>query len=117
MIRFVLLSVVMFCCFGKGQAQSEVIKIKNGSFEERAHKGNNYKGIKSWFDCGRVDFLYNTPPDIHSVDTTFWGVYQAPYDGNSFLSVVVREDGSFEFLSQRIVTSMQSGMCYNFSVA
>ncbi len=95
-------------------AQGGDIAIKNGSFEDFPNKGQNVLSLKSWFDCGKVDFPSQTPPDIHPKD--YWGNTTPPADGKSYLGMVVREDESWESVAQRLGEPMAVGQCYSLSI-
>ncbi len=114
-----LLNLLSFCT----SAQIE-IPLKNPSFEEdgKAFWGYIYPRtngsiyprttIKSWTACGpRIQ----TPPDIHSADTLFWSAKQVPHDGNYFLGMVTRSNGTKEGISQELTEYLQKGSMYKFS--
>lgn len=100
---------------------SQNIKLRNGGFEDRARQGtsNEDQVIKGWFDCGRIDFPAETPPDIHqgvNRKEAFWDNEQASAQGSTYLGMVVRETDSFESLSQKLSLPLKAGKCYSFSV-
>lgn len=97
-------------------AQTEVIFIKNGSFEAEAQKGAITLNLKNWVDCGQIDFPNSSPPDIHGGDTDFWSVKKAPQDGETYLGLVIRESGEYESISQRLASPLKAGTCYSFSI-
>ena len=96
-------------------SQADTIRLKQGSFEQRPVRGVEYgSSIKGWFDCGIINFPGNTPPDIHPVN--FWGNTKQAYDGNTYLGMVVRDDDSYEAVSQKLSSPLKAGECYSFSV-
>lgn len=108
------------------QVASEII-IRNGSFEAVPHKGGANKSISGWFDCGWVEYnKRETPPDIHDgkkyldlddfTSKTFWDNKLKASDGNTFLGMVVRDNDSHEFLSQRLSENLTKDKCYNLSM-
>ncbi|MBK9742314.1 MAG: hypothetical protein IPO94_04835 [Saprospiraceae bacterium] len=47
-------------------AQSDTIRLKNPSFEDTPKRGGEaMDGISGWFDCGKINFPMESPPDIH----------------------------------------------------
>lgn len=96
-------------------AQYDTIRVKNGSFEDRPRAGEYYTpSIKSWYDCGAVQFPRETAPDIHPID--FWEVRLPASEGNTYLGLVVRDNESWESVSQRLTSPITKGKCYKFSV-
>lgn len=95
--------------------QEEIIEIKNGSFEDVPHRGDFLGGgIISWYDCGKVDFPNETPPDIHPKD--FWENTTPPSDGKTYLGMVARRNETYESVSQRLTTPLRGGSCYSLSI-
>jgi outer membrane protein OmpA-like peptidoglycan-associated protein len=97
------------------------VKIINGGFEGRPHYGRNDlpARIEGWFDCGRIEFPAESPPDIHqgvNRDTAFWENETPSVQGKTYLGMVVRESETYESLSQRLAMPLTEGRCYSFSV-
>jgi len=88
-------------------AQDQIIRLKNPSFEDPPRAG---KPPTSWNDCG---FPGETPPDIQPGK---FGATKAPYDGNSYLGLVVRDNDSWERVSQRLSKPILADQCYSFSM-
>ncbi len=109
-LLFVLFSFVSLL---NGQ---DTIFLRNPSFEDVPHKGGELVGIREWFDCGRIFFPGETPPDIHSGDSTFWSNKTQPNHGLTYLGMVVRDNESWEYLSQRLQGKLLAGKCYDFSI-
>lgn len=109
-------SLVMLTLHLSGQD----VKILNGGFEDRPHLGSREgPPIKEWFDCGRLTFPYESPPDIHqgvNRDTSFWENTQASAQGKTYLGMVVRQNDTYEALSQRLSMPLRAGKCYSFSI-
>ncbi len=61
-----------------------------------------------WFMCAD-----GTTPDILP---GFWGVYNSPSDGNTFMGLITRPDGSFESVGQRLTPAMVAKECYQISL-
>lgn len=102
----------LFCApnllFGQ---EEEPITLHNPSFEDLPRAG---KAPRSWFDCGRINFPSETPPDTHPSGQFL--VKTLPQDGVSYLGLVVRENESWEAVSQRLSTPLTPDMCYDFSL-
>jgi len=96
-------------------AQRDTITLKNPSFEDSPRQGSNViVGIKGWFDCGIINFPKESPPDIHPKD--FWENTKQPDHGKTYLGMVVRDNDSYEAVSQKLTTAMEADNCYSFSV-
>ena len=116
--------------------QDVEISINNPSFEDIPHKGQPGSYIRGWYDCGLVLFKQETPPDIHPmigpdlkpritenltirIDTVMrgmWDVTTKPSEGNTYLGMVVRDNDSWESLSQRLKIPIEEGKCYSFNI-
>lgn len=112
---FLQLAFMMLAMSGLSQ---EVVKLNNPSFEDRPKRGGSieYSPIKDWFDCGRINFRRETPPDIHPLPKGMWGNFKNPQHGNTYLGIVVRDNNTWESLSQRLETPLLAEQCYEFSV-
>ncbi len=101
------------------------IQLTNASFEDQPHSGalesqysfgtfsNVANEIKDWHDCG---FNRETPPDIHGHNTGYFGVNQPSYSGDTYLGMVVRDNDTWESVSQKLSNPFDQSTCYNFSV-
>ncbi len=113
-LKYSLLLLFIVCSTSAFSQHDEPILLTNPSFEGAPMIGE--KGSKlpdGWFDCG---FPEETPPDVHLVEGNPFGVEQLPYDGNSYLGLVVRENDTWERVSQRLSTPLIGGKCYEFSL-
>ena len=105
-------------------AQAEIIKLNNPSFEGTPHSGiDGGAKINGWQDCGVVYFSGETPPDIHlgrkagdSSEEVYFGVEQVAADGFTFLGFVVRNNETYESVSQRLPKPLVADQCYSFSI-
>ena len=115
-IKVTFFSLSLFItCFGQIRGQ-EIIKLQNPSFEDIPRAGSGATPpIKGWWDCGLSRFPGETPPDIHPVFTIAWEVSKEAYDGDTYLGMVVRDNDSWESLSQALSSPIQGGTCYSFS--
>jgi outer membrane protein OmpA-like peptidoglycan-associated protein len=97
-------------------AQDSII-LNNPSFEDTPRAGGlGYSiPIRGWHDCARAVYTDQSPPDIHPHPEA-WMVSVDPYDGKTFLGMVVRENETHEFISQALKVAIKEGDCYNFSI-
>ena len=113
-MRSLLLFISLFLSISIS-AQYDTIRVKNNSFEDRPRAGEYYTpSIKSWYDCGAVQFPRETAPDIHPID--FWEVRLPASDGKTYLGMVVRDNESWESVSQRLTLPIKRDHCYKLSV-
>ncbi len=104
----------------KNPAMAQDIALRNASFEDTPRRGsiNTYgfytRSVDEWFDCGRIYFPNETPPDIHPND--YWRNTTPPSDGATYLGMVVRDNESWESVSQRLSLPFRSDRCYTFTI-
>ncbi|MBR9919560.1 MAG: OmpA family protein [Bacteroidetes bacterium] len=93
-------------------AQDEIIELVNPSFEGVPSHSSAPRG---WEDCG---FPGETEPDVHSGDPTIphFNVTHPAQDGNTYLGMVVRDNDTWERISQRLTSALKAGKCYDFSI-
>ena len=89
-------------------AQGEPITLSNPSFEDFARASNP---PINWYNCG---FPGESPPDVQP-DPTF-NVTKEAADGDTYLGMVVRDNDTWESVSQRLSRPMEKGKCYEFSI-
>lgn len=95
--------------------QADTVRMRNPSFEDNPKKGGEAAdGINSWFDCGKINFPAETPPDIHP--NGFWENNLPASDKRTYLGMVVRDNNTYEAVSQRLDTMLMAGKCYKFSI-
>ena len=80
--------------------------IQNGGFE--ASFSTTFS-MPSWRSLGN-----GSTPDIQPGQ---WMVNLRPQEGNTYLGLINREDGTREAVSQKLSTPLQAGRCYYFSIA
>lgn len=112
-------------CLVVAALPAQDIELYNSSWEDIPHAGKTGDKIVGWNDCGNFK---ETPPDIHQGNTwtnlipgqfypeTFFDVDQTSSDGKTYLGMVVRENETWESVSQRLSTPMIGGRCYSFSI-
>lgn len=92
--------------FGWGQKQPQTqIRIDNSSFEGQAQDAAVPQG---WFACAP-----GSTPDILPGP---WGVYLEASDGDTYLGLITREDGSWESIGQRLAQPLKAKDCYSVSM-
>lgn len=102
----------------------QIIGLSNPSFEDEPRKGSGYTNIKNakrnniigWYDCGIINFPNETAPDIHGERSEYWNIQIIPNDGSSFLGLVVRDNDTWESVSQELRVYLNSGNCYHFTI-
>jgi hypothetical protein len=81
------------------------IRFENPSFEGNPQDGTSPAG---WFQCKA-----GSTPDILPGS---WGVYKESSDGNTYVGLITREDGTWEDMIQRLSEPIKKGECYNMSL-
>ena len=122
-MKLVLSLGIWFSAFGILMGQKAEISINNPSFEDIPHKGTSNTYVRGWYDCGLMQFPGETPPDIHPLQefkdgqvAGMWEVVAQPSDGRTYLGMVVRDNDTWESVSQRLRTPLEEGKCYSFSI-
>lgn len=109
------LSILLFS-LGETSAQGDQpIELSNPSFEDFARPSSTPRG---WYDCGDINFPLETAPDVHpsgGAEPSF-GVTSKANEGDTYLGIVVRENDSYESISQRLKKPLMPGKCYSFSI-
>lgn len=102
----------------------EAIQLVNPSFEGEpgvgkvntvVHINHPPSAVDGWTDCASVAFLGRTGPDIHP-HPLGWQVTMQPMEGNTYLGMVVREDETYEYVSQRLAHPLEKRECYEISI-
>ncbi|MEO6189969.1 MAG: hypothetical protein ABIO44_06025 [Saprospiraceae bacterium] len=109
-----LISILLLTnSIGYSQYNDSIIYIKNGSFEGLP---NCCRLPEGWVDCG---WRNETPPDIQPAskgEKPFFGVIDSAFNGNTYLGMVVRQNNSYERVSQKLEKVLEEGKCYSFSI-
>ncbi len=101
------ISLFLICIFSLifiYSADAQVF-LQNPSFEDQPADATTPQG---WIPCAPY-----TTPDIFP---GYWGVYNEPTEGDTFVGLITREDGSYESISARLTEDLEAGLCYNFSI-
>ncbi len=115
-MRFLLLSLIFISgILPELYAQDRDITLRNPSFEGIPHIGNvRYaNSILGWSDCGLSKFPGESPPDLQP---GHFKVKTEPYHGRSYIGLVVRDNETWESVSQSLSAPLKVGKCYNFSL-
>lgn len=113
--NILFIGILLFALQLSAQAP-QVIEIRNASFEDIPREGSdgvNTLKIRSWTDCG---FANETPPDIHPVVRGNFRVVNDASHGDTYLGMVVRDNETYEGLSQRLQQPLVGGNCYVLNV-
>ena len=110
--------LLLLCCIASFIviAQEAVpIVLVNPSFEGTPKEGDiGGEMIEGWYDCG---FPGETIPDIHPKENSTFKVDSKPFHGNTYIGMVVRDNDTYERISQRLENSLLGGKCYEFSLS
>lgn len=93
-----------------GWTQDTPIQLTNPSFEDVARHSHVPRG---WYDCG---FPGESPPDTQPDPAATFQVSKASYEGNTYLGMVVRDNDTWEAVSQKLTRPMDKSKCYEFSI-
>ncbi len=96
---------VLILCFGITGSSSAQIRLANPSFEGDPQDATTPTG---WMPC-----MVGSTPDILP---GAWGVYTPASDGETFLGMITREDGSWENIGQRLKQPLKALECYSFQI-
>jgi len=95
--------------------QDDPILLVNPSFEGIPGEGSlNGDLPRGWYDCG---FPGETVPDVHPKEGGAFQVTKEPFEGNTYIGMVVRENDTWERVSQRLSVPLEAGKCYEFSLS
>lgn len=97
--------LILHCFYPATMVQSQITSFFNASCEGEARDAVTPTG---WLQCED-----GTTPDILPGP---WGVYLAPADGNTYMGLITRKDGSYESVGQRLPQTLKMGNCYFFKL-
>ena len=107
-------AAICLLLFSTALTSQDVIIFNNG-LEDTPRKGTTLtRSVDGWLDCGARKFPKESPPDIHP--DNFWEVNLAPAQGKSYVGLVVRENETYESISQGLDIPLRKGQCYTFSI-
>ena len=103
-LSFFALFATLYLMFPSLSAQ-RLIHFSNPSFEGEPADATVPIG---WLPCQE-----GTTPDILP---GFWGVYQEASEGDTFVGLITRADGTWESITQRLEQSLKRDECYRFTL-
>ena len=81
------------------------ISLKNASFEGEPQDATT---PVSWHPCAPD----STPDILPGV----WGVHNEPSEGDTYVGLITRRNGTFESIGQRVSQPLRKGNCYTFTI-
>ena len=100
---------IFLLIFGVSLAQSlsveAQVRIENASFEGNPEDATT---PVSWHPCA-----LGTTPDILPGP---WGVYQEASEGETYMGLITREDGTYESVGQRLSNPLEGKACYSMRI-
>ena len=105
MVGLLLLPVLLLA-----QENNGPITLVNPSFEGIPALGDEPNG---WMDCG---FPGESKVDVHPVPNSQFRVEKLSQHGDTYMGMVVRDNETYERVSQRLIRPMEGGKCYEFSM-
>ena len=100
-----LLTTALLIVFVTTNTTAQIINLVNPSFEEAPQDATMPLG---WHSCKS-----GTTPDILP---GFWGVTTEAFDGETYMGLITRENGTWESIEQRLSAPLKNGECYAFNL-
>jgi hypothetical protein len=98
---------LLICSISLGSISlSGQISFPNASFEDAPSDATT---PQAWYPCEEM-----TTPDILP---GFWGVYKTANQGETYVGLITRQDGSFESIATRTSKVLKAKTCYKVSVS
>lgn len=109
---FTVLFIFGLAPYSYTQFELDTIRLTNPSFEDEPKQSVPPVG---WMDCG---FRGETPPDVHPIypPSQGWRVTMDAQDSKTYMGMVVRDNDTWERVSQRTRSILKKGQCYEFSI-
>jgi hypothetical protein len=101
-INNIYICVFLFLSLHSFSLNGQIV-LPNASFEEEPADATTPMG---WLPCAEF-----TTPDILP---GFWGVYTDASEGDTYVGLITRDNGTFESISTRCSADMLAGICYEF---
>ncbi|MCI5082628.1 MAG: hypothetical protein MRY78_13095 [Saprospiraceae bacterium] len=98
------LSLLLFFCCSVSMSFAQIY-LTNASFEGEPEDAKVPVG---WFACE-----LGTTPDILPGE---WGVYKESSEGETYVGLITREDGTWESIGQRLLKPLKPKNCYTMSM-
>ena len=112
-MRSFIFLVATLCIVTPAWTQDPPIFLTNPSFEDFPGQGRQPRG---WEDCG---FPGETPPDVQpsgNPSYPYFDVIKPAFKDSTYLGMVVRDNDTWEMVSQRLSGPLKGGQCYEFSL-
>lgn len=106
-----IIGSILFIFLAMTVSAQEVIKLTNPSFEDVPGHSRPPVG---WRDCGAFLFPGESPPDVQPSGS--WEVRKPASDGDTYLGMVVRENDTWESVSQQLSGTLKKGKTYTFEL-
>ncbi|MCB0635924.1 MAG: hypothetical protein KDC54_04880, partial [Lewinella sp.] len=106
--RLTLLFILMAALFGPSAWAQQRSYLLNPGFEDTP---GHSRPPEKWADCG---FPGESPPDVQPNDV--FQLRAVPYSGRSFMSMVTRDNNTWERAGAALTAPLQQGTCYRFSI-
>lgn len=101
---FLLIGLLPFVANGQ---KENLISFNNPSFEDIPRAGQAPTG---WYNCGAAQ---ESPPDVQP---GVFSVTKPASHGSTYLGLVVRDNETWEAVSQRLSKPLERNQCYEFSM-
>jgi outer membrane protein OmpA-like peptidoglycan-associated protein len=112
LLRSGIYSYCLFLMVYNVSAQTDMkpdsIHLINASFEDTPKQSSPPMG---WTDCG---FQGESAPDVHPGN--YWEVNKPAFNGKTYVGMVVRNNDTWERISQMLEKPLIGGVCYDFSL-
>lgn len=105
-MRF-LFSCLAICCLFSGQLAAQLVQqhLRNPGFEGEPADATV-----------PVGWIVSTPGTTPDILPGYWGVYQEASEGDTYIGLITRPDGSWEAIAQRLPAALKIGDCYRFLI-
>ena len=100
-----ILTAALLLLLVPSNSRAQTINLVNPSFEETPQDATMPAG---WHSCKQ-----GTTPDIMPGP---WGVNTEAFDGETYMGLITRENGTWESIEQRLSEPLKKGECYAFNV-
>ena len=91
-----MLLLQILACKKDCPVDGQIVMVSNPSFEGEPAEGTQFQqfNLNNWIDCS---ISGQTSPDIHpGQGDGFFGVTTLPFDGETYLGLVVRDNNTWE---------------------
>ncbi len=105
---FLIIAILSLLFLTDSYGQTDTVYLSNASFEDFPQASTPPRG---WRNCG---WASESPPDTHPAGN--FEVVKPAFDGATYLGMVVRDNETWESVSQRLSQPLQAGQCYNFTI-